>query len=328
VLAVCVCCCGTWVAVDFLPGYLQRQSGELSQNDLTFDVSRDGKYIVFAADGKGYRDLYLLSRESGQIQALTSSDGLERQPSFSHDGKQIAFKRGIVGELVEQLCVMDIASGRVTQMTDKVQNVSTPTFSNDGKSVIFALETKYVPKVNVSTWKGSGQLTSLDLRTKKQTKLVPEPREAAWPTVSSNGRYLAWKEFSGISVAPVNQPRSYRLLASKGSNPTFSADGKQVAYVTGKYIPDFHVEIVSIEGGEPVIVPNTDAAMQVKFLPNGRILVLREFWRKGGFGLPSRAVWEIGVDGTGAKEVITEAMFSDPLGREATSKTSYGAQNP
>lgn len=327
-LAACACCCGTWVAIDFLPGYLQRESGELSQNDLTFDVSRDGKYIVFAADGKGYRDLYLLSREFGQIQALTSSDGLERQPSFSHDGKQITFKRGFAGDQAEHLCVMDIASGRVTQLTDQVQNVSSPAFSSDGKQIIFALETKYVPKLQVSTWKGSGQLTIIDLQTKRQTKLVPEPREAAWPTVSSDGKYLAWKEFSGISIAPTDQLRSYRLLAPRGGNPAFSADGKQVGYVVGKYVPDFHVEIIPVEGGEPLVVPNADAAMQVKFLPNGRLLVLREFWRKGGFGLPTRAVWEIGVDGTGAKEVITEAMFSDPLGREAASKMSYGARNP
>jgi dipeptidyl aminopeptidase/acylaminoacyl peptidase len=278
-------------------------------------VSKDGKKIVFAAEGIGSRDLYLFDRQSRQIDALTESVGLETQPSFSPDGSQIVFTRGMPEDVADQLCLMTIANRKITQLTNAAQNVSTPSFSHDGKSVLFALETKYVPKLMSSTWNESGELNRIDLATKDLTNIVPENRSSSWPIESPDGKLLTWREYPGIRIAPASEIGAHRTLVPGGKSPAFNAGGTRVAYVIGDFIPDFHVEVVSVDGGKPFSVPNTDGAMQVKFLPNGRLLVLREFWRNGGSGLPSRAVWEIGVDGSGAKEVITEAMFSDPLGR-------------
>ena len=285
----------------------------MGHGNLSFDVSQDGSKIVFAAEGRGGRDLYLFDQAYGHIQALTSSPDYEIMPAFSVDGRQVAFTRGTAGVRADQLCVMDLFTRHIEQLTNADENILAPTFSHNGQSVLFALETEYGWGGLASNWNESGQITELDLRTKKRRILRSEPRRATEPTVSRDGNWLAWAESKGICVAPYDQPASSRVVVPEGSWPSFSPDGKRLAFVTGTYIPDYHVEIVPVAGGKPLKVPGTDGAMQVRFLPNGRLLVLREFWRSGGTGLPTRSLWEIGDDGSDSREVISEARFSDPL---------------
>jgi TolB protein len=60
-------------------------------NDESPAVSHDGRFVVFTSDRDGGRDLYLLTRASGNVTRLTSGLRVYSQPSWSHDGRRLVF---------------------------------------------------------------------------------------------------------------------------------------------------------------------------------------------------------------------------------------------
>lgn len=128
-----------------------------------------------------------------------------------------------------------------------------------------------------------------------------------------DGKLIAWGDKRGTCVASLDKTDVPRILGASRYAPSFSPDGRQIAMVVGTYIPDFHVEIVSVDGEQARKVPNTEGAMQVRFDRSGRLLVLREFWRSGGFGEPTRGLWAYNPDGSAGRELISEERLSAPL---------------
>ncbi len=58
---------------------------------ISFDISPDGKKIVFTAKGTGCRDLYLLDLETSQVVRVAETDMLEADPRFCPDGQHIVY---------------------------------------------------------------------------------------------------------------------------------------------------------------------------------------------------------------------------------------------
>ncbi|MBX7132092.1 MAG: hypothetical protein K1X67_05365 [Fimbriimonadaceae bacterium] len=315
-VALLLVTCGGFMgfAFVFLRGCAQKHTRPVGHGNVTFDVSQDGSKVVFAAPGRGGRDLYLLDIASNEIQALTSSPEYELMPALSPDGQRVAFTRGKDGVRADQLCLMDLSSRSIKQLTDADENITSPTFTQDGKSIVFALESHYRWGGLASSWNECGALAIMDLRTGERRVLMEEKRRASDPMISNDGKWLAWSESQGICIAPMSLPLNYRVVLPAGSSPAFNSDGKMLAFLTGTYSPDVHVELAPISGTKASIVPNTYGAKQVQFLPNGRMLVLLESWRSGGFGVPTRGLWETAIDGTNRREVISEARMAAPFG--------------
>ncbi|NDD36591.1 MAG: peptidase S9, partial [Flavobacteriia bacterium] len=136
----------------------------------SFDVSPDGRFIVYASkkveSGKEFAlhtdsKLYLYDRETGRTSTLNGLDGYDNHPSFSPDGKWLAFvampEDGYESD-VNQLYIVDVASAGEKR---ELQPVVSAEYINDFKwisttSIIF----------NEST-QGTQQLRRLDLMTGK-----------------------------------------------------------------------------------------------------------------------------------------------------------------
>jgi len=108
--------------------------------------SPDGKDLAFTGSKGGVSDLYLMDVAKGTFRQLTNDRYADIQPTFSPDGKTIAFvtdrsdatsfDRLTFGEL--QLATLDIASGNVTpRVAFKRGNHLNPQYSPDAKNLYF-----------------------------------------------------------------------------------------------------------------------------------------------------------------------------------------------
>lgn len=280
--------------------------------NITFDVSADGSKIVFVAEGQGGRDLFLYDLHHKNVARLTNSPDYEVCPTFSPDGRQIAFTRGTPGVRADQLCIMDLETRHVEQLTDADENISSPTFTHDGRSVIFSLETQYRWGGLASSWNERGALVMMDLKSRERKVLVREGLCATDAVALPDGKRLAWQDARGLCIASLEKTEYPEILGPQLAGIAISQDGKQLATLV-RQSADFHVVISPIEGGPKRKVPGTGRAKKVRFLPDGDLLVLTEHWRKGPTGSPTRSLWRLNLAGSG-RQLISEAGFSDPSG--------------
>lgn len=108
--------------------------------------SPNGRDLVFAGSKGGVSDLYIVDVQTGAVRQLTNDKYADLQPSFSADGRTIAFTtdrspetdfgRMTFGEL--QLATMDVATGEVTvhKGFPRGKHIN-PQFSPDGRSLYF-----------------------------------------------------------------------------------------------------------------------------------------------------------------------------------------------
>ena len=84
--------------------------------------SPDGETIAFNSNPDGQQDIYLVSAAGGKPRRLTSHQGNELQPSFSHDG----------------LRFFDFATGKSTTVADRLGDVRLSlTASADGRTILY-----------------------------------------------------------------------------------------------------------------------------------------------------------------------------------------------
>jgi Tol biopolymer transport system component len=108
-------------------------------------VSPDGKWIAFAGQkntGQKYdqaKNSIWLVDDSGMARTVESNPGQGRAPTWSPDGKQLAFEstRGSSNGLYAIFLINRDGTG-LTQVTDQVLNADHPVWSPDGRQLAFS----------------------------------------------------------------------------------------------------------------------------------------------------------------------------------------------
>src|SRR5439155_1024444 len=81
-----------------------------------FDVSRDGRWLVFDSNRNGRQQIFRVRLGSGEPEQLTNDSSDVFFPVFSPDGREIAFHGFRQGR--RQIFVMPAAGGRAVQVTN------------------------------------------------------------------------------------------------------------------------------------------------------------------------------------------------------------------
>ncbi|MGV3614291.1 MAG: TolB family protein [Fimbriimonas sp.] len=302
-----------------LRGCMTEHSRSAVQGDITFDISPDGQTLVFAGFGEGRRDLYLFDVASRAVTRLTSSDAYETCPTFSRDGKRLAFTRGTPGVRADQLCVMDLKTRKVVQLTDADENVSSPVFLPDGKRILCTVETQYRWGGLASNWNEGGELRTVDIETQKQTPLKIPSALVYRPRVSANGKWISWTQFGapaeGVYVAPlIDPPKAARV--SEASDQDLNSEGTELAIVVGTYWPNGKIYLVDRKGrNRRVISGVSEGCSNPIFSPDGKYVYFLAIGAlRGPSDTPTQSLMRVSTSGGEVSELASHRVLANPGG--------------
>lgn len=153
------------------------------------------------------------------------------------------------------------------QLTDQPGTEHFPTLAPDGKSFVYA-----------SRVKGNSDLFLQRVGGKNATLLTPDTAsDESQPAFSPGGDRIAFRstrEPAGIYVMEATGENT-RLVVAGGHHPSWSPDGKEIAYSTaGRDVPSTRttitsaIRVISLETGAKRLLTEADA-MQPSWSPNG-----------------------------------------------------------
>src|SRR5262250_1004679 len=100
--------------------------------------SPDGKQVAFVTNISGRNNIWIVSAEGGWPVQLTVSDQRQIQPTWSSDGRWIAYSSDYDGNEQWDMFVVSPQTGEVVNLTNTPEIAEqSPTWSYDGKSLAY-----------------------------------------------------------------------------------------------------------------------------------------------------------------------------------------------
>lgn len=285
-IAFVVLAAAAWVAMSWSV-QAQRQSvaeikgrNPLSERALgqttwieQFDVSPDGKQLVFKSARGGNYNLWTVSVAGGEPQALTSHPVPFRakNPRWSPDGRWIAYQvdqhRTRQSE-VDDVYVVPAAGGEPRNLTHTTwSNETDAVWSPDSRYLAFsgnpgrwlndtgAFMGGGIVRVEVAT----GKFKQLSSRGGSDLQWSPDGRHIAYSAnrVRDETTFLSNRD---IFILPAEGGEEHLLttntLGTKEQDPHWSPDGRQIAFITDRSGFD-NVAVLDIASGEMRILTET-----------------------------------------------------------------------
>jgi eukaryotic-like serine/threonine-protein kinase len=100
-----------------------------------FDISRDGRWLVFDTNRDGNQHIYRAPLGGGRAQQLTNGTWDDFLPSFSPDGREVAFHSYQFG--TRNIAILPSDGGAPTWVTRDSLNSLQPYWSPDGRSLVY-----------------------------------------------------------------------------------------------------------------------------------------------------------------------------------------------
>jgi serine/threonine protein kinase len=232
-----------------------------------FDVSNNG-LLVYAPGADTARSILLWVDRQGNVEPLPMPAQIYGTFRLSPDGKQLAI---IVHELQSNVYIYDVAKGTGTKLTIEGNNYY-PVWTRDGKRVIFSRYEEALGQWQI-LWAladGSGEPEVL---CSSQSRLAP-------CSLSFDGKLLALykgnHDLWTLSLEGRHELESLRETEFTEVFPTFSPDGKWIAYASAR-IGKMQIYVRPYPALNPVWQISVDLGEEPVWSPKGDEL----FYRSG-----------------------------------------------
>jgi TolB protein len=197
--------------------------------------------IVFVLKQSEDQSIYSVKLRTGRVRLVHDEprglDNTDSTPSWSPDGRQIAFAREIRHER-QNLWVIPAAGGTAQPLTKASQfGQYYPRWSPDGRMIVFM---QTVPPY--ITW----DLHVLRVRTGKVTDLTSDPHNEFDPAWSPDGKRIVFASdaashagFRSLYVIAADGSGLRRLTtgAADDSMPSWSSDGRTIIFIRRPVVP-------------------------------------------------------------------------------------------
>lgn len=255
-----------------------------TQEDAQF--SPDGLWVAYtvsetdAESDEEHTTIWLLSRETGEVRRLTAGLAQDTDPTWSPDGRQIAFRSTRGG--TPQIHLIAVDGGEARPLTALEQGVSSaPVWSPDGEHIAFAAGPAVDP---------------LDLT--KPYRITRHVYRVDGTGYLDNAAYDIY-----VIPAKGGEPKQLTSDDCQNSRPLWSPDGSELLFTLAG-CPDSHrrhprhpdLAVVGMDGSVRRLLGDWGYAWSAAWTPDGE----RVAFIGNPFGLPSGCqenVWVMDAEG-------------------------------
>lgn len=244
-----------------------RRLTEPLEYDRPLTWSPDGSKLLFWKHSAIGWDIWSIDADGKNAKNLTNvQTGGCRSPSFSPDGKRIAFMR----DEPEGLYVMDANGANQKRLTQHGDRDEPPSWSPDGKWIA------YVHYTSVGSNSARGDIHVIDQDGKNDRRVTLNQGSVRHATWSPDGKTILFEGFraGGVQVCTINADgtNERRLVTGTNYDPIWSPDGKRITFIkeqNGKYT----LWVMNANGGESKqVAPIEGRPSKTTWSPDGRRL--------------------------------------------------------
>ena len=241
--------------------------------------------IAFVSSRSGNAEIYVMDADGGNQRILTNHPDRDFSPSWSPDGKRIAFVSNrdghvnIRGRLTYEIYVMDANGENQQNLTNDPSNDRSPSWSADGRRIVFQSDRDNDRDHNI-------EIYVMDADGSNPQRLTNNPTEDEDPAWSPDGRRIVFsarreghvENKFGITheiyVMNADGGNEQRLTENRNNDwsPSWSPDGKRIAFMSDRKgdLQNFEIYVMDADGkNQQRLTNNRDSDSSPSWSPDG-----------------------------------------------------------
>lgn len=197
-----------------------------------FDFARNGTVAYVGAKGPSFDYQIAWLDSAGQTKPLQATPGHQESPSFSPDGKHLAFELA-TGPLQADIWVKDLERDTVSRLTHMPGRSAKPVWTPDGRAIVFSARYLEAPGIYWIRADGTGEaqlLMEMGDKRLSPSSFTPDGKRFAY------GQNWPHDEIWTVSVGGdpdhprLGKPEAFLRTSFSETFPAFSPDGHWLAY--------------------------------------------------------------------------------------------------